>query len=196
VPLEDPQRLVGGIPLGDAPQVQLHARLLEPDGPRLLVEDDLVVADQLAGPGQLLRLGKPLRPPGQPPQVHDRPDRHVEGPFRAPGHLLGATQDEEKFLTDGDRVAAGFLAQAHQFAGGTVVAHDTIEGGDALEAGFGRPPGRRFVRGIDDDLEPRAHVRFRERKPGQGRRGGEGRQQVHGTRHKAQGKTKREARPG
>src|SRR5262249_25447457 len=75
----------------------------------------------------------------------------------------------EQFLAQFYRVAAGFLAELHQFAGGTVVAHDTIKGHDALKRRLGRLVGRRLVRSVQDELERGAHVRFAERVAHQGR---------------------------
>src|SRR5262249_23521811 len=65
------------------------------------------------------------------------------------------------------RLSARLPAQAHQFAGGAIVAHDTIELGDTGEGGLRSSIGRFLVRCVDNQLEPCTHVRFDESEPGQ-----------------------------
>ena len=72
-------------------------------------------------------------------------------------------QNLEELFADWHRFAAGFLAKLHQFAGLQIIAHDTIELGDALEGGLGRLFRRRFIRRIENDFEERSHVRLGER---------------------------------
>ena len=68
-----------GVALGDAPDVEPHARLQKPDRPALGIQHHLVRPDQGAGLGELLGVGQLAVPPGSSPEPAHRRDRHVEG---------------------------------------------------------------------------------------------------------------------
>jgi len=94
------------------------------------------------------------------PEPNHRPHSHIESAIGKSGDFLRSFQDAEQIVADRDRVAAGFLAKTHEFAGRAIVAHDTIKVGDAPERSFDARFGGILVSGVDNDLEPRAHVRF------------------------------------
>src|SRR5208337_1249758 len=113
---------LGGIPLGDAADVEPHARPDELDGPFSRVEEQLVRANQGSGLGELLRVGQLAVSPGPPPEPADRGDGHVEDAFGSGVKLLGPLEDVEQVRADGNGWTAGREREPGKLAFRLVVA--------------------------------------------------------------------------
>jgi hypothetical protein len=77
--LEDGLRGVGGVALGDAAQVQLHAADGEPDGAGALIQPELPPSNRTPGALQRFRIGQNSGFPRRSPQRDHRARGDVEG---------------------------------------------------------------------------------------------------------------------
>ena len=89
---------VGGVALGDAAEVDLHARLGEADGALLPVDLDPFVADlghRFVDGGPVGRAALVLAE--ESPEAHERPGGDIEGPARERGVVLRLEDKPEYF---------------------------------------------------------------------------------------------------
>jgi hypothetical protein len=77
------QGLVEGVTLGDAAEIQPHARLVEADGVRSVVQVHLLPGDELAGCLPLLIGRQAARLPCGAPELNIRADRDIKRAARA-----------------------------------------------------------------------------------------------------------------
>ena len=110
VPRQDAEHFVGGVALGDAAEVEPHARFEEANGLRLLVDLHEFVADERPRGGEFLRVGQLPRLARLAPELDDGADRDIESAAGFGADLAGTDEDREQFVGNSYRRATGSCA--------------------------------------------------------------------------------------
>ena len=148
--------LLGGVALGDAAEVELHAWCCEFHGGGGGVERELVRAHLCPGGGELICRGQGAGLSRGPPEAGEGADGDIKGTAGVAGDRAGDGEHFEQIRAD--RLwNAGVLGQAADLAGRAIVAHGLLELGQAVE-GPGGGIGGGIERGcIHDDSGGHAH---------------------------------------
>src|SRR5579863_6089505 len=123
-PLEYRERLIGGVALGNATQIEQHAGLEKLRGTLARIEPQQLVSYKFTRPLEAHGIRQFVLPTRPAPQPHLGTDGHVERPVRTPREPLTYFEHAIEVAAHLDRRPARTRRELHELARGLIIAHD------------------------------------------------------------------------
>jgi hypothetical protein len=155
---EDVERLIRGIALGDAAQVEPHPGPGQTYRTMHSVDVDCLPIDEPRGAREFERIRVRSRATGVSPERTERADRRVERTARLAGKTMCTLHHGEKLVAYDKRFGAGKECKLRDLAVGPEVAEHTVELSDAMERLARRGRGHGFLLRVKQNADFRAHA--------------------------------------